>query len=309
MRLLRHDLSVLFFTILLLTGCAQAASLFNTSNGTDIPAGDRPVSAVSWSVNLTGPLPGGNSVPDWSPDRQLSARIHPIHIRPAETIRPSPTPKVLQLDYSPPIGCTEYETDEDSSGGDAGAGSYGKDTALNSTGSGAGAMWVFPEGQGGSYGGLGSEITRDFKVPDCLMKSMLLDQLDDPGIVELYTSPDNDISHPSRAVLLGLTPGQYEYISRKNTEDAGFIDYCYDTNPNPYWIWVEVNTTFQTRNARPENFTTRLEVSANGAVIPAISSTDRLEPDRDYNFRVFFPVKCQQAVQITGMKLNFTQVT
>jgi len=304
MRKLVPGKAILFIALLFLAGGVMADTQLTPGNGTYTAPG----SAASPSLNITTLPPGSITAANWSPDRQLSAIIRSVRVRPTETPRQSPTPKIIEFAYTPPAGC--IETNEEGGGGDdSGAGS-GSSPAANATDTDIpGGVYVpGPTGQQGSFGGLGSEETKDGRIPDCLMRSLFMELLDDQELVDLITSSDVDLSHPTRTVLFGMTPGQYHIMDRKIGEDRGLLDYCYDTNPSPYWSWVNVNAVFETRNARPENFTTTLVVDSHGAEIPALSTTDTFEPDRLYNFTAYIPVKCQQAHHITNVKLNFTQV-
>lgn len=163
-------------------------------------------------------------------------------------------------------------------------------------------------GSGGSYGGIGNEETKDGRVPDCLMRNYMGEILDEPSFVDFYAGPDHDLHHPFTATLLGVDPGQYKFITRAVEEDRGFLDTCYDTNPIPYWVWIEVNAEFQTSIAKPRDFDTTLYVNSHGAEIPVMSTINTYYPDHMYNYTVYIPVKCEQVQEIDGVKLDFKQV-
>lgn len=312
MKLVLQCLAILVIAFLFLTGSALAGPQLNSSNRTGGPQG--PVLDIIPSQNITSPLLDSLSPNEIFPDINLETVTRTIRIRPTETIHPVPTPKILRFDYPRPSGCIAAPAGEEDDNAGDGSGDAVPGVSPDWTESNftkkrevSNASAANAGGSGGSFGGIGSTETRDGRVPDCLMKSKLLELLNDQNIVDYYTSPDNDLSHSASATLLGLTPGQYHSMDRLYDEDRGFIDYCYDTNPYPYWVWIDVNAEFQAMTARPRTFYTTLYVNTNGVEIPVINTVDTLSPEQMYIYTVYIPVKCEQVQNIDSMKLDFKQ--
>ena len=310
MKLHLQGSAILLIAFLFLAGCAPAAAQLTTGNGT----GGSPDTALNSTAppagNLTVPLAGNVSPGNGTPGTTAKPVPTTIHPRPTETIHPVPLPKILSLDYTKPSACTVTEGGEDDSGRRAGRGILPGGDGLNITGDNpvSSSSVFLTGGSGGSYGGIGNEETKDGRVLDCLMRNYMDEILDEPSFVDFYAGPDRDLHYPFTATLLGVDPGQYKFITRVVEEDRGFLDTCYDTNPIPYWVWIEVDAEFQTSIAKPRDFDTTLYVNSHGAEIPVMSTINTYYLDHMYNYTVYIPVKCEQVQEIDSVKLNFKQV-
>lgn len=121
--------------------------------------------------------------------------------------------------------------------------------------------------------------------------------------------PSYDLNHPQTAVLFGVTPGEYEYFLRLYNENNGLVDSCFDQPAAPLWEVMQVNTEFTAMNSRPVTYEITLYARANGAKIPVITTSEKLNPDQKYNYTVYFPVKRDQVQDISGMNLEFVQTS
>jgi hypothetical protein len=289
-------------TVVILLTCCVASALPATA----LPAQDTPAPATGVAAGPEYPGVEMNASATTGPLMVESSigSVPPILPRPTDTFHQSPLPQVISLTWAG--SASDTGAGDDSADELAGfLALFGLDTGNKTLNESLDIAWSSIGIPSGGFNGAGSAIRNNLK-PNCMMRG-LLTELDSSDRADSVMSPDTDLYYPASAVLQGLTPGQWAAMQREYSEEPGFLDTCYDTNPNPYWDIVTVDATFLSMSARQQHYDITLYVHAHGAEIPAMHSLETLDPSRLYKYTVYIPVKSYQVKDIDGMELRFVQ--
>jgi hypothetical protein len=136
------------------------------------------------------------------------------------------------------------------------------------------------------------------QVPDCVMGTILPDIAGDPTY---------GLNSSKNSWLSGFSDGELVKAKRESAENAGAVNYCSGTIPASYWNWLECKAMIEPGGYQTETYEVTLSTSYQSLKIPVRRSVETFEPNRQYPYTIYIPIKSDQVERVTTFEFGFVQ--
>jgi hypothetical protein len=137
------------------------------------------------------------------------------------------------------------------------------------------------------------------QISDCVMGTIL---------PKIAGDPTYGLNGSTNSRLSGFSDGELVKARRESTENAGAVDYCTGTIPAPYWNWLECKAILEQGVSQRGSYEVTLSTSYQGLKIPVRSSVETFEPNRQYPYTIYIPIKSDQVERVTTFEFGFVQI-